>query len=464
MHRATPLSLLIALSAAAPAARAADADTPTLDLEMYTLDNGLTVVLAPDTSTPIVHTQIWYHVGSKDESEGLTGFAHLFEHLMFQGSLNTGSEYFAPIQEVGGTLNGTTNQDRTNYFETVPSRYLPLALFMESDRMGNLLPVLDQLKLDNQRDVVRNERRQRVENPPYGDVWLTLDAAQYPEGHPYHHPTIGSHVDLQNATLADVQAFFRTWYVPNNATLVVAGDFDVAATKALVAEQFGWIPAGADPVHTETRHTTIVDGKLVPSLLPASQVIHKYGDVPDRKLWMSWHSPALFADGDAELDLAASALCGGKDSRMYTRLVDELRLVTSISCHQGSQHLDSTFLVMATAAPGHTTDEVVTAVEAVLADFQGPHPITDDELLAGVTQYEVGSFRGLQTIQGRAGTISSYLYHTGKPDWIAGDLARYRNASTADVMRVLGIVLAGPHITLHYLPDADRPAAAEETN
>jgi len=215
--------LVLALALSAPLAAAGEFD---LEFERFQLDNGLDVVLLPDHSTPIVHVEVWYHVGSKDEVAGRTGFAHLFEHLMFQGSANSPGEYFTPIQGVGGDLNGTTNADRTNYYETVPARYLPLALFMESDRMGHLLDVLDQGKLDNQRDVVKNERRQRYENPPYGRAFADLQGALYPEGHPYHFPTIGSHADLEAASLDDVKTFFHTWYVPNNATLVVAGDFN----------------------------------------------------------------------------------------------------------------------------------------------------------------------------------------------------------------------------------------------
>ena len=243
-----------AVRASTPAPRASNATPASESLTSprfvrWQLPNGLDVVLVPDRSAPIVHTQVWYHVGSKDEVAGRTGFAHLFEHLMFQGSKNAPGEYFTPIQEVGGDLNGTTNSERTNYYETVPAESLPLALFMESDRMAALLDVLDETKLANQREVVRNERRQRYENPPDGTAWADLYAALSPEGHPYHHPTIGSHADLQAATLDDVSAFFRTWYVPNNATLVVAGDFDVRTARRLVIENLGGSRGGADPPH-----------------------------------------------------------------------------------------------------------------------------------------------------------------------------------------------------------------------
>ena len=305
------------------------ADEPTVEIpfEKYELSNGLDVILSPDHSTPVVYVSVWYHVGSKDETKGLTGFAHLFEHLMFQGSLSHNDEYFGPLQEVGASINGTTSFDRTNYYEYLPSQHLPRALFMESDRMGYLLEVLSQEKLDNQRDVVRNERRQRYENPPYGDVWGILGENMYPEGHPYHHLPIGSHEDLQAASLQTVKDFFTKWYAPNNASLVVAGDFDITKTKAMIEEYFGPIQRGDDPTR----------GEVTAATLSETKVVQRFDDVPERKLWLVWHSPSLYQPGDAELDLFSSVFGSGKDSRLYKHLVREKKVAKSVAAYQMSE-------------------------------------------------------------------------------------------------------------------------------
>lgn len=416
--------------------------------ERFQLPNGLDVVLAPDHSAPVVHVQVWYHVGSKDEVAGRTGFAHLFEHLMFQGSRSAPGEYFTPIQGVGGDLNGTTNSERTNYYETVPAQYLPLALFMEADRMGDLLSVLDQGKLDNQREVVRNERRQRYENPPYGEAWADLYRNLYPEGHPYHHPTIGSHTDLEAATLDDVSAFFKTWYVPNNATLVVAGDFEPKVARKLVKEQFGWIPRGPDPVYRE----------VGPVTLAADTKVVQYDEVPHRKVWAGWQSPAIFQAGDAELDLLTSALCNGRDSRLYDRLVRRDQIARDVDCGQGSRRLGSAFVFTATATDGHTTGEILAAIQDELTKLTTTAPITADELSAAKVGYEVGFYQGIQTIGGKAGIMSQYLDLLDQPDALQRDLDRYLQATAEGIGATAAKVFAAPHVELHILPLADRPA------
>jgi predicted Zn-dependent peptidase len=424
-------------------ANAAVAGEPTIPHERYTLDNGLTVVLAQDRSAPIVHTHIWYHVGSKDEVQGRTGFAHLFEHLMFQGSLNAPGEYFTPFQEVGGDLNGTTNVDRTNYYETVPSQFLPLALFMESDRMGNLLDTLDISKLDNQREVVRNERRQRYENRPYGEWLVHLMANTYPKGHPYHHATIGSHEDLEAATLDDVRTFFETWYVPNNATLTVVGDFEVATAKALIEENFGWIPRGADPVRREVETPPLTEDVVFVSK----------EEVPEQRVWMAWHSPALLAPGDAELDIAASVLCAGKDSRMYQDLVLERGIARDLACFQLSRHLTSVFIVQGTAADGHTTEELAAEVSGYFDTVAAEAPVDEADIAAAVTAYEVGFYQRIQTISGKGNTLSSYLFHAGNSDYIGADLKRYLQIKPAAVKSTLETYLQAPHVEVHILPE-----------
>ena len=251
---------------------------PEIPFEKYQLANGLHVILHEDHSTPIVAVNVWYHVGSKNERPGRTGFAHLFEHMMFQGTQHYDKDYFGPLQQAGGQLNGSTNQDRTNYWETVPSNYLELALWMESDRMGFLLPAMTQEKLDNQRDVVRNERRQSYENRPYGLVYEVMLAGMYPPGHPYSWPTIGSMADLAAASREDVADFFRRYYHPANASLCMAGDFDPAAAKRLVEKYFGPIPAGpkvakvapaaVEPLKEDDARSSMTDRVGLPRLLP----------------------------------------------------------------------------------------------------------------------------------------------------------------------------------------------------
>ena len=247
MTRRCILALALVVLATAAVARADDTPKiPDLKVEKYTLPNGLEVILHEDHTTPVVGVNLWYKVGSKDEKAGRTGFAHLFEHLMFQGSQHHDSEYFAPLEPLGAQINGSTNTDRTNYFENVPSNALELALWLEADRMGFLLPALTQEKLDNQRDVVKNERRQRVDNQPYGQSFEILARTLYPPEHPYHHSTIGSMADLSAASLADVSNFFRTYYAPSNASLCLAGDFDPAEAKRLIAKYFGPLPRGPE--------------------------------------------------------------------------------------------------------------------------------------------------------------------------------------------------------------------------
>ncbi|MCA9542998.1 MAG: insulinase family protein, partial [Myxococcales bacterium] len=303
------LILLLALAslAAAPA--------PEIPVETYTLDNGLTVILSRDDRLPVVAVELRYLVGSAHEPKGRSGFAHLFEHLMFQGSKSFDDEYFKPFAPIGGMVNGTTNTDRTNYYERVPKGYLELALWMESDRMAGLPDVLTQAKLDNQRDVVKNERRQRYENTPYGLFWKHVQHELHPEGHPYHHTTIGSHEDLTAASLADVKGFFRQYYAPANAVLTIVGDFEPDATKALVARYFGPLPAGERAPTPQA---------ALPS--PTAKHLKTTDDVKLARVHLAWPTPALYAAGDAEMDILASVLTDGKSSRLYKPLVYEQKV------------------------------------------------------------------------------------------------------------------------------------------
>lgn len=414
-------------------------DTPDIPFEKYELENGLDVILAPDSSTPIVYVSVWYHVGSKDETEGLTGFAHLFEHLMFQGSLSLDGEYFEPLLKVGASINGTTNADRTNYYEGVPAHHLPLALFLESDRMGSLLPVLSQDKLDEQREVVKNERRQRYENPPYGEAYKDVSEALFPESHPYHHMTIGSHEDLTNASLDDVKNFFKKWYVPNNAAIVIAGDFDEATAKRLVLENFSGIPRGADPKHAEV---------AAPSLAE-NVVLRQEDDVPEDRFWMAWHTPALYAPGDAELDVLSTLLSSGKDSRLYQRIVKEKKLARSVYAGQYSGYLSSRYMIGGTPAEGHTTDEVIAEVMAMIEEVTGDKPPTEEEITTAKTNYERQFFDRIQTIQGKGELLQNYNMYHGDPGYIGQDLARYRAVTAEGVVEAAKNTFSKPHVELH---------------
>ena len=435
---------LLPLVFAIGVAQAASPASPTIPFETFTLDNGLTVILSEDHSVPIVQVNVWYHVGSKDEPAGRSGFAHLFEHLMFQGSAHLDEDYFVPLQAIGARINGTTNTDRTNYFEGVPSEYLPLALWMESDRMGWLLPALTQEKLDNQKDVVRNERRQRYENPPYGEARVWLMEALYPESHPYHIPTIGRHEDIEAATLEDVSDFFRTWYVPNNATLVVAGDFDPAEARGLVQATFGDVARGADPTQAAADAVT----------LDAEVVVRKEKTVPLAKVWMAWHTPPFLTDEDAALDVVASALSDGKDSRLYRTLVTDKQIARDIAAYQGSARLGSAFVIQATAADGHTTDELVAAVDEVLAELL-EDGVTQAEVDLARTNWEAIYFDQLQTVARKADLLAMYETWKGDPGWMSQDLARYASVTAESATAQARAAFVPNRVVLHITPPAE---------
>lgn len=408
----------------------------------YDLPNGLHVILAEDHSVPFVWVNTWYWVGSREEKAGRTGFAHLFEHLMFQGSQHSDQDFFGPLQKVGAQINGSTNLDRTNYYVGLPSAELPRALFLDSDRMGWLLPALTDAKLQNQKDVVRNERRQRYDNVPYGHAWIQVLENMFPEGHPYHTATIGKHEDIEAASLADVKEFFATWYVPNNASLVVCGDFDPAEAKRLIRQYYGEIPAAAEPVHV----------KPEPAVLTAPKVVRSTDDVPFEKVWLVWHSPALFSPGDAELDVLANALGEGKDAPLYKTLVRDRQLATEVSVYQNSADLQSTFIITATAAPGHTGDELVTAIDQILAEVRA-RGVTQEELETARTQYEVGFYESITSIAGKADRLNTYMRATGNPDGFAADLGRYHTATTASVNQWFASTLGPNRLELHIAPE-----------
>ena len=385
----------------------------------HVLGNGLEVVIHEDHDCPIVSVNVWYHVGSKNEVPGRTGFAHLFEHLMFEGSAHYDKGFFEPIQQAGGTLNGSTNTDRTNYWEIVPSSALGLALWMESDRMGHLLPALTDQKFQNQRDVVLNERRQNYENRPYGMAALAVIDALFPADHPYHWSTIGSPDDLRAATVGDVRAFFQRYYHPSNASVAIAGDVATGDALALVEAHFGDIPAG-EPA-----------GTVAPSpahAQPSRRVIEDRVELP--RLYLGWLTPAMHAGGDAELDLLADVLAGGKASRLYRALVYEQRIATEVAAYQNSRELGSYFQVVATAVPGVSLGTLESAIRQEIARLRD-EALGEDELARSLAMTESAFVSRLQSVGGFGGKsdqLNSYNVFLGDPGYFAQDLERYRRA------------------------------------
>jgi zinc protease len=391
-----------------------------------TLDNGLDVLVHRDSNCPIVAVNVWYHVGSKNERPGRTGFAHLFEHLMFEGSQHYDHGYFQPLQQAGASLNGSTNADRTNYWEVVPRNAVELALWMESDRMGYLLPALTEAKFNNQRDVVLNERRQNYENRPYGLAGMALVAELYPPDHPYHWLTIGAAEDLRAATLDDVRAFFATYYHPANASLALAGDIEVDEAFRLADRYFGELKSEGSPPS--------VDAPM-PSARTAEARLLLEDRIELPRLYLAWHSPALFGEHDAALDLVADVLAGGKTSRLYRALVYEQRIATEVAASQNSRELSGYFHIVATAAPGRTLSEVEAAIAAELAKVTADGP-TEAEMERGIAQAEAHFISRLQTVGGFGGKsdqLNAYNVFLGDPSYFERDLARYRNAGAADL-------------------------------
>jgi zinc protease len=418
----------------------------------HKLANGLELLLHEDHACPIVAVNLWYHVGSKNETPGRTGFAHLFEHLMFEGSQHHDRGYFQPLQGAGASLNGSTNADRTNYWEVVPSNALELALWMESDRLGFLLPALTDAKFTNQREVVLNERRQNYENRPYGLAPMAMLGALFPSDHPYHWMTIGEIADLNAATLDDVRDFFSRFYHPGNLSLAIAGDVDPDEALALTRSYFEELPPGpgVTPVRPPAP-TLAADAKLV---------LEDRVELP--RLYVSWLTPPMFAEADAELDLAADILANGKTSRLYRRLVYEERIATDVSASQNSREVGAFFQIVATAAPGHPLGALERAIHQEverLAD-EGPTP---DEVERGRVQSEAQFVFRLQTVGGFGGKsdqLNAYNTFVGTPDFFERDLARYQHAQAQSIGAAVGRYLQHCHnVTLSVVP-LGRPALA----
>ena len=446
----TALSVLLVMGAFAPAATAqGSASTapgsgvPRLAYEKSTLPNGLEVILHEDHSTPIVVVNTWYKVGSGDEKPGRTGFAHLFEHIMFMGSEHVPQGRFDKLLEAaGGNNNGSTTEDRTNYYESLPSNALPLALWLDADRMGHLLPVMDQAKLDLQRDVVKNERRERVDNVPYGKWRETVLAALYPPNHPYHWPVIGSMADLSAASLADVKQFFTTYYAPNNATIVIAGDFNRDSALTWVTRYFGGIPRGPAmparpvvPAVTVPRDTFLVLEDRV--LLP--------------RLFEVWETGRIYAPDDAPLDVLASVLAGDKNARLYKRLVFDMQVAQDVSAFNNSTKLDGNFNIIVTPKPGQTPTRMAELVKEEI-DKVVKDGITPRELARALNSRRASFLDQIASVLGKSDRLAEYNYFAGTPDYIQQDAARYDRVTAADVQRVAAQYLTKPKVVLTVVP------------
>jgi zinc protease len=392
----------------------------------FTLPNGLRVILHEDHSVPIATVNTWFHVGSAREKPGRTGFAHLFEHLMFMGSGHVKpGEFDQWLEAAGGENNASTGNDRTNYYINVPSNALDLALFLESDRMGYLLDTMTPKTVDAQRDVVKNERRQSYENRPYGLAQPTLGEMLYPEGHPYHWPVIGYMPDLTAASHEDVVDFFKKYYAPSNASLVVAGDIDPAKTRALVEKWFGDVKAAPRP-EPMTIPGVALTGVTKKTLTDRVQL---------PRLYLAWLTPPHLTPGDAELDVVADVLAGGKNARLYKRLVYDMQIAQDVSAFQGSAALSSSFQIVATARPGHTIAELQKVIDEELQKLQREDP-TAREIERSVNTIEASFYNRMERLGGfggKADQINGYFSETGDPDWFNEDLNRYRALSPSDI-------------------------------
>ena len=451
---AATLSVLAAVTSLAAQNRPAPAasDIPKIAFEKYTMPNGLDVILSQNHRLPLVAVNIWYHVGPANEAAGRTGFAHLFEHMMFQCSKHVPCDSHIRLLEAAGAsdLNGTTDYDRTNYFETVPSNQLDLALWLESDRMGYLLDKVDQPALSNQQDVVRNERRQSVENQPYGLAEEALVQALFPKTHPYYGNVIGSHEDIQAVKLEDVKNFFKQYYAPNNASLVIIGDIDPARTKALVQKYFGTLKRGpaVPPIKADAPKITAKRRLVVPARVELPRV------------YMAWVTSPIFMPGDADADMAAEILGGGRSSRLYKKLVYEKQIAQAVNASQYSLILGSIFQIEATARPGHTVDELEKAIDEELTAFRATPPAAREVEQARNT-IETNIVGSLERPGGLANRVNSYNHFVKTPDYLQKDIERYRGVTAASLQTFARSQLAAnARVVLHAVPGV--PAQAPQ--
>ena len=462
-------AFLLACCAAVGSAHAAPNGDPLqlrLPFEKYALQNGMEVVLHEDRRTPVVALNLWYHVGSKDEAPGKNGFAHLFEHLMFQGSRNVGEDQFFKYLEDAGASdrNGTTSYDRTNYFETVPANQLALGLWLESDRMGFLLDHANVETFDSQREVVKNERRQNYENAPYGLVRQFIRESIFPESHPYHLQPIGTPADLDAASIDDVRAFFRRYYVPNNATLVLAGDFDRARARTLVEKYFASLPRGAD-----AKPVTLP----MPVTLSKETRLEVEADVELARVLMSWPTPPRLKPGDRELDFLGLVLSSGKSSRLYKKLVYELQIAQDVSAVQESGQLASTFEITVTLRKGKDPKQALAIIDQELAKLRTAPP-SQVEVERARARLLSNLIFGMERVTSRANAFNEYNQITGDPGYFERDVTEHQRIQPKDVSaaaaqwlsatgRVVTLVTPTPGAPRAGRLSAPKPAPAAKT-
>ena len=413
--------------------------------EKFMLSNGLDVILHEDHSLPVVAVNVWYHVGSKDEEQGRTGFAHLFEHVMFEGSKHHNKSYFDPLQKVGANLNGSTTNDRTNYWEDVPSNYLELALWLEADRMGFLMDALDQKRFDVQRDVVKNERRQSYENRPYGMAHLLLPPVVFPSPHPYSWSTIGSQEDLDAAALEDVKDFFQTYYTPSNASLAIVGDFDSSEVSRQVERYFGDIPPGPP-----TTRVGRMDSKLRGQ---ASLTMRDKVQLP--RLYLVWPTVPGFDRRQVPLDILSVVLGDGKSSRLYQSLVYDRQIAHDVAVFHHAQEIAGEFYLQVTAAPGKTLEEIESIVWEEIARTK-EEPLTEKELARAKNRVESHYVRQLERFGGfggRADMLNYYNTMAGDLELVNTDVERYLSVTEADVQGAAEAMLSDSYVRLSVLPE-----------
>lgn len=419
--------------------------------EQFTLPNGLTVILHQDNTIPRVTVNVWYHVGSGSEKPGRTGFAHLFEHILFEGSEHVPEGKFDQwLEAAGASNNGSTNNDRTNYYEDLPSNALDLALFLESDRMGFLLKSLTESTVDGQRDVVKNERRQSYENQPYGKAWLELPPLLYNKEHPYSWSVIGSMEDLSAASLQDVVDFFTQYYAPGNAAISIAGDIDLKETRKKIEYWFSDVKPGK---------------KFESSVPPAAKLYEEKRVVLEDKvqlpqLRMVWLTPAAFLPGDAEMDLIGSLLAGGKNSRLYKKLVYELQLAQNVSAFNSTKKFNSEFQIVATARPGVTLSQLEKVIQEEINKLKTDLP-QERELARTMNQYEASFIRQLESAGAKADQLNYYYYYTGNPDYFNEDLQRYKAISASDISSAVRQYLKDDaRVVMSIVPEGKKELAA----
>ena len=422
-----------------------------LKFEKYTLPNGLQVILHEDRSVPLVAINIWYHVGSGREKVGRTGFAHLFEHMLFQGSQNVGDDqHFKMIEEAGGDINGSTSNDRTNYYEVVPSQFLEMALWLESDRMGFLLPAMTQSKLDNQRDVVKNERRQRVDNQPYGRVMERVSEMLYDKSHPYNWSVIGSMTDLSAAKIEDIKEFFKLYYAPNNASIVITGDFNPQITKNWIQKYFGSLPRG-----NEVGEVVINQAELTS---PKRDLMEDRVNLP--MLALAWNTTPLLDKSDPALTLLSSILAGGKNSRLYKTLIYDKQIAQSVSGFEYSREISGAFFMNIIAKPGVTLTEIEKIVNEEIEKIKLSEP-TERELERSKNSIKANFIYSLQSNLSKADQLNEYNVFWKNPAAYKDDLERLNKVTTKDIQEVAKKYLTANRVTFSVVPLGKKELAAQ---